>query len=132
MDFFLGRSMSSDQNYVGLLNGNVVRARAIVRLVPEARWISANVLALKTTPMTEHSRLLDNIEHVHDPHAHAAEDVEPADIPAMPPRRRVRITYSDLQKYGFTDGCSRCSCYRDGAHRRARFHKHSETCRARI
>ena len=35
---FLGRALGSDQNYIGLRNGDVVRARAIVRLVAGSRW----------------------------------------------------------------------------------------------
>ena len=35
---FLGRSMASYQNFVGLANGVVVCARAIVRVVSNIRW----------------------------------------------------------------------------------------------
>ena len=35
---FLGRAWNSDQNYVGLLDGTVVRARALHRVIPSLRW----------------------------------------------------------------------------------------------
>ena len=35
---FLGRALGSDQNYIGVNSGEVVCARAIVRVVPNARW----------------------------------------------------------------------------------------------
>ena len=88
--------MASDQNFVGLANGAVVRARAIVRLVPEARWPSSKILSSTTTPMTERTRMMDNIETMHDPHAHSPSDREPGEPTEGPPKRRVRITLNDL------------------------------------
>ena len=35
---FLGRSLSSDQMFIGIAGGDVVRAKAIIRLVPSCRW----------------------------------------------------------------------------------------------
>ena len=48
---FLGRSLSSDQNYVALSNGDVVCARAIVRVVPNIRWSAELVSTVNTTPL---------------------------------------------------------------------------------
>lgn len=48
-DIFLGRAIGSDQHAVGLTNGDVIRARAIVRRIPPARWYRRLALALKTT-----------------------------------------------------------------------------------
>ena len=47
-------------------------------------------------------------------------------------RRRVRITHKDILTFGPSPNCPRCACHQRGAHRRARFHKHAEACRARI
>ena len=128
---FLGRCLGSDQNFVGLSNGDVVRARAIVRLVPESRWDSAFALRLKTTPLTESTRWLDGIEQTGVPHQHSPLDNGGDGAPSGN-LRRVKITLRDLQSHGFTDGCPRCVCHRNGQHRRARFHKHTEGCRQRI
>ena len=94
---FLGRALGSDQNKIGLPNGDVVRARAMVRLVPEARWSSERLFAIKTTPLTEHTRWLDKIEGRDAPHTFNASDV--SDVPASSPLRRLRITYSDLRRF---------------------------------
>ena len=126
---FLGRSASSDQNYVGLLNGSVVRARAIVRLIPEARWDARKVLAVTTDPMTENTHMMDALENTKDT---VVEDVEPGEPGDEPQRKRVRITLQDLSTHGFSVDCPRCACYRAGAPQRAEFHKHTEACRARI
>ena len=44
----------------------------------------------------------------------------------------MKITLADLNRHGFADHCPRCGLHRTGQHARARFHKHTETCRARI
>ena len=56
---FLGRSISSDQNFIGLPNGRVIRARAIVRLVPEARWKKDLLFAVAMTPLQDSPTSLD-------------------------------------------------------------------------
>ena len=71
---FLGRSLSSDQNYVGLSSGEVVYARAIVRVVPSIRWSPDLISKIQVSPLTFKAGTLDRIEEHHDPHAH----VEPS------------------------------------------------------
>ena len=88
---FLGRSISSDQNFIGLPNGNVVRARAIVRLVPEARWRAEFVMKIAVTPLQECPKTFDDIETRDAPHDHP-----PPDAGSDAKKRRVKITYSDL------------------------------------
>ena len=88
------------------------------------------LLAVATTPLTEHTRWLDKIEASEKPHAYPETD-DGEDHPA-PAHRRVRITFKDLQRHGFTDMCPRCSCHASGNHRRATFHHHSEFCRSRL
>ena len=124
---FLGRSISSDQSFIGLPNGNVTRARAIVRLVPEARWKSELALAVTMTPFNESPHYLDKLEDGESPHEHA----EP-EVGSESRRRRVRIMLSDLKKHGFSPHCPRCGLHQSGQHSRARFHKHTEACRARL
>ena len=69
---FRGRSISSGQNVIGLPNGNVIRARAIARLVPEARWRSQLVLGVAVTPLPECPKTFDEIESRDAPHDHPA------------------------------------------------------------
>ena len=53
---FLGRSMNSDQNILGIHGGGVIRARAIIRLIPAARWDAERILGVKVTPLSrEHA-----------------------------------------------------------------------------
>ena len=97
---FLGQSMNSDQHFIGVSGGDVVRARAILRLIPEARWDAQRVLGVNTTPLTEHSRFFDSIEGKPDPHEYPAADRAEGSGPATS-QRRVKITLSGLQKYRF-------------------------------
>ena len=89
---------------LGLPNGDVVRARAIVRLVPSSRWDSRLALLRNTTPLTENCKWLDAIEDHEQPHKHRPSE---EDVPEQSASRRVRITLQDLQRedVGFTDGC---------------------------
>ena len=94
---FVGRSLGSDQNHVALSDGSIIRARALVRLVPERRWDSDWLMRVRMTPLTEHTKFLDQIEEQHEPHEHKPEDrPDEHDVPEPPARRRVRITLSDL------------------------------------
>ena len=47
----LGRASNCDQNYIGLADGSIVTARAIVRLVPSLRWSMEKVGAVTGVPM---------------------------------------------------------------------------------
>lgn len=122
---FLGRSTGSDQNFIGLAIGEVIRARAISRMIPSSRWNSALALALKTTPLTERTLGFDSLEEHEQPHSHHAADEGGTPSPPAPPRR-VEITVKDLKAHGYSAGCPRNSCHREGHHRRA------NSCRARI
>lgn len=126
----LGRSLGSDQNFIGLPSGDVVRARAMVRLTVEARWDAQRLLAIKMTPLNEHTRWLDKLEAREAPHSFDAA-VTDSDT-SQAPWRTVRIAFADLKKYGFSDICPRRACHQTGSHARAKHHRHSETCRARI
>ena len=127
---FLGRSMSSDQNIIGLQGGDTTRARAMIRLVPEHRWDAARILGVRTTPLTESTRHLDAVEALPEPHDHPVADQQgPTDSSTT---RRLKITLKDLQEHGFSPGCPRCGLHSQGEHRRARFHSHTEVCRQRV
>ena len=129
---FLGRAMASDQNCIGLQNGDVIRARAIIRLVPAARWDSKLALSVKTTPLTESTRYLDATEALEQPHQHPDID-EGREAPRSSPQlRMVKIALKDRKAHGYSDHCPRCQCRGDNMQRRARFHNHTESCRRTI
>ena len=126
---FLGRSMSSDQNFVGLANGDVVCARAIVRLVPGLRWDVDKIDSIRITPFDFKTRNQDTIEEDPDPHNHP--EPKPSDAePAV--SRRLKIFDSDIKRFGYTDGCPRCDCARKGQLLRAKSVRHNEECRNRL
>ena len=126
----LGRSLSSDQNYIGLNNGDVVCARAIVRVVMGIRWNADRVSKIHTTPITFKSTSQDLIEEETEPHAHPDPSADVEDIQRQ--TRRVPLFDADVKKHGFTDGCLRCRYLREGRTTMAKGVRHSEECRDRI
>ena len=120
---FLVRAFERHQKHFGPADGIVVRARAIVRLIPSARWDTQRLLAIATTPLTENCRRLDLLEQHEHPHAHhPADEAEDVDVPESSGPRRVKITLKDLRDHGFSEGRPRCSCHEQGNHRRAHQH----------
>ena len=126
---FLGRSMSSDQNFVGLNNGDVVCARAIVRLIPEIRWDADRIGAIRITPFEFKTKAQDTIEEDPDPHAHPEPKPADADPRSM---RRVKIYDKDLVRFGYTEECQSCDFVRRGQTLRASGVRHHEECRKRL
>ena len=124
---FLGRSLSSDQNYVALSNGDVVCARAIVRVVPNIRWSAELVSKVNTTPLQFKTGTLDKIEETTKPHMHPDPEAEASD--AARQARRLRILDADVRKYGYTKSCQRCEYLRQGRTLLARGARHNEECR---
>ena len=59
---FLVRDWSSDQNFIGLADGSVTRARAMVRVVESQRWVAARVLGVAGTPTSLSTTGFDVIE----------------------------------------------------------------------
>ena len=102
---FLGRSLSSDQNYIGLSSGEVICARAIVRVVPEMRWSHDAISKISTTPLTFRAGALDKIEESQEPHTHP----EPAEAAeATRQIRRLKMFDADVKRFGLTESCQRC------------------------
>ena len=61
------RSWNSDQNFIGLTDGSVTKARAMVRVPESERWQGGNLLKIPGTPTTMHATNLDLIEEERDP-----------------------------------------------------------------
>ena len=55
-----------------LFDGTMVGARAIVRLIPSARWDAEWLLRVKYSPLRDpkHTGVLDSVEQHADPHTH--------------------------------------------------------------
>ena len=101
----------------------------MIRLIPSARWDAERVLGVKITPLQESTKFVDDIETQKDSHDFQEQDREGPNI--APPKRRVNITFKDLQTHGVPSHCPQCSLHEQGVHRRARMHAHTEACRAR-
>ena len=126
---FLGRSPNSDENVLGLPNGKVIRARAMLRVVIHARWSNERFDAVNMSPIKErlHRSTIDEIETQQQPH-----DQSRAPIGDGAEQRWVQITRADVAKHGATTGCPTCAAHLGGHHERARCLKHTETCRERL
>ena len=138
---YLGLAPSSNEHFVAVRNGNVVKTRSVCRVVEQSRWSADSVLGVVGTP----SRLCPSgpedideaVEELEDPHtdkdARIRSELEGEQDDSMTARRNVihgRITEKDLRNYGFSEGCPRCNDLHRGF-RRTQKH-HSEACRLRI
>jgi hypothetical protein len=125
---WLGRRWGSPVSRV-FSQGEVVDARAIQRVPVAERWCAATLGAIRATPWCarpgpEGAAPLVVLQPLPDVAAQPA----PAPIGYMP--RRVFITRADLDAWGYTAGCRRCTMVREGS--RAQGVAHREECRARI
>ena len=127
---FLGRSLSSDQNFVATNSGDVLCARAIVRVVTNIRWDPDHISKIHMSPMEFRMNTMDRIEEETDPHTHPDPVAETAE--AQRSGRRLRVFDNDVRKYGFTDSCQRCEFLRQGKNILARGTRHNEEYRGRI
>ena len=140
---FVGNAQSTNEAFIAVANGDVVKSRNVVRVVQPSRWNKEAVLGVRGMP--HRFRLVDDVqddafvEELDDPHANAD---GPKDEEAMPSSKEVpkisakdvdrvdiRITMPDLHRYGFSDGCPRCKDLQD----KGKSHRHhSDACRLRI
>ena len=127
---FLGRSLSSDQNFIGINTGEVVCARAMVRVVPSIRWDAERISKITTSPMTFKSNTQDRIEEASEPHTHPEPNLDAEE--ASRQSRRLRVLDSDVQAHGYTDGCQRCEYLRQGRTTLAKGVRHNEACREHV
>ena len=129
---WLGRALSADESYIGTSDGQVTRARGVMRLVESVRWDAARLNRLKAKPG---AKAVDGIEQVEDDvYPHLGKDDQPPeeedpDAAKSKAQMRMRITVKDLEKYGCTDKCPRCNMHQM---ERSSGVNHSEECRARL
>ena len=99
---FLGTTMHSNESYIGLSNGSVIRGRAIARVRPDQRWNRDLVQKIKGTPADPLSRDESVIESFENPHDHEGQpdgEVVDSDEKSRATLRR-RIRASDIDKHG--------------------------------
>jgi hypothetical protein len=125
---WLGKRWGSPVSRV-FSRGEVVDARAIQRVPAAERWCAATLGAIRATPWCvrpgseEEAPLV-----VLQPLPEAVAPPPPEPLGYVP--RRVFITRPDLETWGYTAGCRRCTMVREGS--RAQGVAHREACRARI
>ena len=142
----------SNEYYIALLDGNVLKSRSVTRAVPSGRWDKTALLAVKGIPgkLTvaddEHAEV--DVEAIQNPHLHLDEghrlakdggisiehedtvDKLGSDEGLQITGRRCRITKKDLDKYGYTYNCPRCIDLEAGHHRTNRCL--NDECRLRM
>ena len=140
---FLGNSQSTNEAYVAIKNGSVIKSRSIVRVVKPSRWSREALTSVcgipgRLTPQGP-EELDAAIEEHADPHAHAdeslgadddagAETLDDADMVKLD--RQLRLTVKDFKQFGWTEKCPRCLDLQAGAHRTTT--NHSGNCRLRM
>ena len=113
----VGVSSCSNEYFVSCSNGNVLKSRAVVRVIASRRWDAKAIEGIRGVPgamIATHDRpAAEEIEAHVDSHlnrdadAVAAEAVPEADDKLKTLDRNIRITMKDLANYGFTPGCPR-------------------------
>ncbi len=125
---WLGRRWGSPVSRIFSQN-EVVDARAVQRVPLAERWCAATLGAIRATPWCvrpgsgEEAPLV-----VLQPLPGVAAPPPPEPLGYIP--RRVFITRADLETWGYTAGCRRCTMVREGS--RAQGVAHREECRARV
>ena len=107
MVFVLERSHHTDANFIGLRDGTVVTARAMVRVVEQHRWSAERVHALTGLPGAMKSSF-DGIEAEAEPHNFSQAELPDGEDPHVVSRRRLKITLKDLGRYHFSKNCPKC------------------------
>ena len=129
---FLGRSWNSDQNFIGLADGSVTRAKGIARTVPSKKWQPRRLELLRATPWSEQSKNQDSIDELEHPSAmrKPAQKEQLGEDDAV--QRRVPSAEKDLLRFGYTEGCPICNLFLVGDKARAHHSRHAEFCVRRI
>ena len=149
LGIYLGQSPTSNENLIGLPNGNVVKARAINRVVQSGRWDAKMILAVQGIPgkpsVARQDLDFDSVEARAQPHAsddaashdkHEGEGGDGALVhegtqKEMPvATREIRITKRDLDRFGYEPGCPRCEDIQQGKANTRRHH--NDACRMRM
>ena len=125
---WLGKTFSSDEHIVSMMDGSVVRARA-VRAFPEGeKWSAEAVDLLKGKPSDPTGTMKEERHEVSIEIPRAPAEPEPAGT-AIP--RGMKITSEMTDQFGYTPGCSKCDALRRGDTSRPTL-GHNLRCRRRM
>ena len=139
---FLGNSQNSNEAFVGISNGNVIKSRSIVRVIAPSRWDKDTLSKVIGVPgnltPTAGEEIGPSIEEQLNPHENADDDIGQDEVHAAlrdgdklkKIDRQIRLTVQDFKRHGWTDGCPRCIDLQAGAFHTARHH--TDECRLRM
>ena len=136
---FLGNAQATNECFVTASNGDVVKARAVVRVVETSRWSKTALEGVRGTPMCfRPQQQSDSDAHLEESsrrNAHEYQDGEDEDVvigseEASKLDKQLRITLKDLQDFGFTPRCPRCSDLKNGRYSSKK--NHSDECRLHV
>ena len=134
LEMYLGVASHPREHLIGTWNGDVARTRSIVCVVESVRWtvdLADRPKGIAAHPIPSGNTAYENVEKNADPRAMAYEEVDDKGREASDKVRRIiRITKADLVRYGYTDGCPRCTDLRGGA--KDSTHNNPEDCRFRV
>ena len=120
---WLGKRWATDEHIVSMPGGRVVRARAILEYPEEGRWDAEAVMGITGAPWAPSGTMTYTADQTHEAMPGRAKFSDAAiPIPSVVPRG-ARVEPKHVEKYGKTDGCSKC-------HRNV--HRHSAACRERM
>ena len=128
----LGRCLHTGSNWIGIKDGTVTTARAMVRVVERSRWSIDRVNSLTGIPGAVKNSV-DTIEAEPEPHSFSSAETPDESLDAKTAsKRRLKITLRDLGRYMFSKNCPTCRLHSQGRHSAAQKVHHTEACRLRI
>ena len=124
LEVFLSQAPTSNESYIGLPNGNVMKTRSVNIIAQSGRWNSKMILAVQCNPdkptVTHQDLDFDSVETSANPHANADAGADPMVVPegdadhgeearkrAPTLNRQVRITKNDVDNIGYEPCCPR-------------------------
>jgi len=128
---WLGRTWGSISHRVAISSREVIEVRAVQRVPKVERWNRLELEALVASPWCWRVPAEEVVPPaVIPPVPQAAAQEEPQEPGDEYQPKRVYIQKPDLDRWGYTQGCRRCTLMRQN--RRGQGVKHKEACRKRI
>ena len=154
----MGNSQSTNEAFVSVGNGDVIKTRSVVRVMAPTRWSAERIMNIQGTPLVPRPQNPDEsdafVEEMREPHrgsddvpldrdgdqvhGNASKDTdksgpkEEIDIDGAGMKTldsHIRITQKDLDQFGYTDDCPRCQ---DIIANKKWKRNHNDDCRLRI
>ena len=150
------KSQSTNEAFVAVGNGDVIKTRSVVRVMAPTRWSAEGIMNIKGTPLVPRPQNPDEsdtfVEEMREPHrggddipldkdgdqdntskatvrTGSKEEVDIGDAGMKLLDSQVRITQKDLDQFGYTDDCPRCQ---DIIAQKKWKRNHNDDCRLRI